>query len=119
MSEETKSHGQISRFPSPPVHPEIRGLRTSHRSEAERESPLHAWLIVAYRYRYVAISVVMLAALSAFLRAYLTTPLYQAAARLMIEIEDEATVATAGALERSGVTYWQDPKVYYATQYNI
>src|SRR5262245_51945046 len=119
MSEEKKSHGQISHFPSPPSPPDVRPTRTSRRSGTARESPFQAWLIVAYRYRYVAISVVLLAVLSALLRAYLTTPLYRAAARLMIEIEDEATVATAGALDRSGVTYWQDPKIYYATQYNI
>src|SRR5262245_42327876 len=118
MSEEKKSHGQISHFPSPPSPPDVRPTRTSRRSGAARESPFQAWLIVAYRYRYVAISVILLVALSALLRAYLTTPLYRAVVRLIIEIEDESTVATAGALERGSRT-WVDPKVFYATQYNI
>ena len=63
------------------------------------------------------ISVFLLIVLGSLLRTYTTTPLYQAAARLMIEMEDERAV-TAGAIG-TGIGVWQDPKPYYETQFRI
>ncbi|HEX6463921.1 MAG TPA: polysaccharide biosynthesis tyrosine autokinase [Vicinamibacterales bacterium] len=74
---------------------------------------------VLSRYRYTVISVFLLIVLGAVLRTYTVTPLYQAAARLMIEMEDEQTAAIATALESKSSVFWQDPKIYYETQYRI
>ena len=76
-------------------------------------------LNVLYKYRHVAISVFLLVVLGVLLRTYTTVPLYRAQARLMIELEDERTAAIAGAINTVGNNYWQDPQVYYETQYRI
>ena len=76
-------------------------------------------LNVLYKYRHVAISVFLLVVLGVLLRTYTTVPLYRAQARLMIELEDERTAAIAGAINTVSNNYWQDPQVYYETQYRI
>ena len=76
-------------------------------------------LSIVYRYRYVAVSVLLLIVLGTMLRTFTTTPLYRAQARLMIEMEDEQEAALAGALSRPSTYYWEDPQVYYQTQYRI
>ena len=70
-------------------------------------------LSVIYKYRHAAISLFLLIIVGMLLRTYTTTPLYRAQARLMIDLEDERTVAMAGAIESGRPSYWQDPKVYY------
>jgi len=132
MLESTKRHAQISHFPSVArdgptagsqqqvgiCRPEVR--RTSPpRFAADHESHFHNCLSVVCKYRHVASSVFLLIVLGALLRAYTTTPLYRATVRLMIEMEDERTVAMAGAFDRVDNSYWQDPKIYYETQYSI
>jgi capsular exopolysaccharide synthesis family protein len=65
------------------------------------------------------VSVVLLVVLGTMLRTFTTTPLYRAQARLMIELEDDQSAALAGALSGPNTYYWQDPQVYYETQYRI
>ena len=67
-------------------------------------------LSIVYRYRYVAVSVLLLIVLGAMLRTFTTTPLYRAQARLMIEMEDENAAALAGALSGPSTYYWEDPQ---------
>src|SRR5262249_11996967 len=74
-------------------------------------------LAVIYRYRHVAISTFLLIVLAALLRTYLTTPLYRADARLMIETESEQVSAMPGSANPS--QYWQDPDEYLQTQYRV
>src|SRR5580765_4699978 len=76
-------------------------------------------LSIVYKYRYIAVSVVLLIVLGTMLRTFTTTPLYRAQARLMIEMEDEQEAALAGAFNGRSTYYWEDPKVYYETQYRI
>jgi capsular exopolysaccharide synthesis family protein len=64
-------------------------------------------------------SVVLLIVLGTMLRTFTTTPLYRAQARLMIELEDEQAAALAGVLSGPNSYRWQDPQVYYETQYRI
>ena len=75
-------------------------------------------LNVLFKYRYVALSVIVLVILGSLLRTYTTTPLYRAQARLLIEIEDERTTAMIGTIS-TGNEYIQDPEPYYNTQYRI
>jgi hypothetical protein len=58
--------------------------------------------------------------MGSLLRTYTTTPLYQAQARLMIEMEDEQTQQVlAGAINSGGSTQWQDAKIYSQTHQRI
>ena len=91
----------------------------SRRPTKDHGSHVLDHLNVLYKYRHVAISVFLLVVLGVLLRTYTTVPLYRAQARLMIELEDERTAAIAGAINTVSNTYWQDPQVYYETQYRI
>jgi hypothetical protein len=77
--------------------PESRGGDTRVRFPAP-PYPTHLLdrLSIVYRYRYVAVSVLLLIVLGTMLRTFTTTPLYRAQARLMIEMEDEQEAALAG-----------------------
>jgi uncharacterized protein involved in exopolysaccharide biosynthesis len=57
-----------------------------------------------------------MAVLGAGVRAYMTTPLYRAQARVMIEIEDDETTALAGVLNGENI---RDPEPFYQTQFRI
>ncbi|MGH9147703.1 MAG: GumC family protein [Vicinamibacterales bacterium] len=76
-------------------------------------------LTVLFKYRYVALSILVLVILGSLLRTYTTTPLYRAQARLLIEIEDERTAAMVGTINTGSNEYIQDPEPYYNTQYRI
>ena len=76
-------------------------------------------LAVVYRQRRVLVSVFLLVGLTLFLPAYTSTPLYQASARLAIEMEEPRTVATGSSIDGNVTPFWQDPKVYYETQNRI
>jgi capsular exopolysaccharide synthesis family protein len=110
MSEPTP---QVDRFHADPRRPGPSGSQT--------DPPPHFLdqLSTLYRYRYIAVTVFLLVVLSGVLRSYSETPLYEASARLMIEMEDDNTVAMAGAMDATRTTYWHDPKIYYETQYRI
>jgi capsular exopolysaccharide synthesis family protein len=73
-------------------------------------------LNVLYKYRHIAISVLLLVLLGSLLKTYTTTPMYRAQAR--IEIQDERT-ATEGVNTTGRPEYYQDPEPYYQTQYRI
>jgi capsular exopolysaccharide synthesis family protein len=71
-----------------------------------------------YRYRNVAIVAFIVILAGASLKAYWQTPLYRATVRLLIEIEDERTLALESLGTNRGYDY-QDPEPYFQTQYRI
>jgi len=91
------------------------GIRALH--AADNDIHLLDRLNVFYKYRHVAISILLLVILGSLLRTYTTTPMYRAQARLLIEIEDERTEAVS--IGNTNNQYWQDPEPYYQTQYRI
>ena len=95
----------------------IAGAR--RRVQSDHGAHLLDHLSVISRYRHVAVSVLLLVVLGSLLRTYTTTPLYRAQARLMLEMEDERTTAMGGAISSVSSSFWQDPKVFYETQYRI
>ena len=74
-------------------------------------------LNVFYKYRHVAISVLLLVVLASLLRTYTTTPMYRSQARILIELEDERTEAVG--INSNTNQYAQDPAPYFQTQYRI
>ena len=76
-------------------------------------------LSVFYRYRYVAVLAFLVVVAVAGLRAYSQTPMYRASARLLIDLEDERSLAMEGVSTTSSTAYMQDPEPYFQTQYRI
>jgi polysaccharide biosynthesis transport protein len=91
------------------------GLPTRARSV---EIHLRDRLSVFYRYRYVAVLAFLVILAAAGLRAYSQTPMYRASARLLIDLEDERSLAMEGVSTTSSTAY-QDPEPYFQTQYRI
>jgi len=85
----------------------------------ERDMHVLDRLSVLYKYRHIAISILLLVLLGSLLRTYTATPLYRAQARLIIEIEDERAATVAGSMSTTSQEYYQDPEPYYQTQYRI
>ncbi len=99
---------------------EARSASPSRRLTPDRETHFLDHLSVVHKYRYVALSAFLLIILASLLRTYTTTPLYRAVARVMIEMQDERSAAFGNAIDvTNSSSYWQDPKVYYETQYRI
>jgi polysaccharide biosynthesis transport protein len=71
-------------------------------------------LAVIYRYRRVAVAVFVLATAGILIQNYTAVKLFQAQARLLIE--DERSIAVPGV---SADNYYEDPELYYKTQYRI
>ncbi len=72
-----------------------------------------------YRYRYVAAAAFVLVLAASTLYAYWQTPLYRASVRLLIELEDERSLAVEGVGPSRALEYYQDPEPYFQTQYRI
>jgi capsular exopolysaccharide synthesis family protein len=98
------------------------GSGASHRpahnnpqSESEGDVHLLDRLAVVYRYRQVAIAVFVLTTLTVMIQGYTKEKVYQAQARLVIEPEKSS--ALPGSMQTE--TVFEDPDVYYQTQYRI
>ena len=76
-------------------------------------------LSVFFRYRYVAILAFLVVLSVAGLRAYSQTPLYRSSVRLLIDLEDERSLAMEGVSTANNSNYFQDPEPYFQTQYRI
>jgi capsular exopolysaccharide synthesis family protein len=76
-------------------------------------------LMVAYRHRYVAAGVFLVAILFSLLRVYSTTPLYRAQARLIVELEDDESTQSASLTGALPGENFRDPTPYYQTQFRI
>ena len=72
-----------------------------------------------YRYRYVAAAAFILVVGASTLLAYWQTPLYRATVRLLLELEEERSLAIEGVAPTRAVDYYQDPEPYFQTQYRI
>ncbi len=86
-----------------------------------RSSEIHLRdrLSVFYRYRYVAVLAFLIVVAVSGLRAYSQTPMYRASARILIDLEDERSLAMEGVSTTSSTAYMQDPEPYFQTQYRI
>src|SRR5262245_55414021 len=72
-----------------------------------------------YRYRYIAAAMFVTVLSGSVLYAYWQTPLYRTSARLLIDLEDERSLAVEGMGPTRAVDYYQDPEPYFQTQYRI
>src|SRR5262245_60742036 len=71
-------------------------------------------LAVLYRYRRIAIAVFVLTTAAMMIQGYTTKQVFRAQARLLIE--DERSTAVPGV---SADNFYEDPDLYYKTQYRI
>jgi capsular exopolysaccharide synthesis family protein len=72
------------------------------------------------RYKWQAAAALVIVMVLAALQAYSQTPLYRATARLLIELEDERSLAMEGVGTAPKTTeYTYDPEPYFQTQYRI
>ena len=76
-------------------------------------------LSVFYRYRYVAALAFLVILVVAGVRAYSQTPMYRSSVRLLIDLEDERSLAMEGVSATNTSPYLQDPEPYFQTQYRI
>ena len=76
-------------------------------------------LSVFYRYRYIGLLAFVVVLSVAALRAYSQTPLYRSSVRLLIDLEDERSLAMEGVSTTNNSNYMQDPEPYFQTQYRI
>jgi polysaccharide biosynthesis transport protein len=72
-------------------------------------------LAVLYRYRYLALSVFVLTSAAVMLQGYSGIEYYEAQGRLLIETERAMIPGLASAESQ----YYEDPQLYYNTQYRI
>src|SRR6185503_13239990 len=72
-------------------------------------------LSVFHRYRYIAALAFLVVIGIATFRAYSQTPMYRASVRLLIDIEDERSLAMEGVSATNNASY-QDPEPYFQTQ---
>ena len=96
-------------------------LRDAGPPTRPRSSEIHLRdrLSVFYRYRYVAVLAFLIVVAVSGLRAYSQTPMYRASARILIDLEDERSLAMEGVSTTSSTAYMQDPEPYFQTQYRI
>ena len=71
---------------------------------------------VVYRYRYIAMTVFVLAAMAMMIQGYTAIQVYQTQARLLIENERSTTLP---GLTSAPDAFYEDPEPYYETQYKI
>src|SRR5262245_33612463 len=71
-------------------------------------------LAVLFRYRRIAVAVFVLTTAAMMIQGYTTEKIFRAQARLLIE--DERSVAVPGV---SSDNFYEDPDLYYKTQYRI
>jgi capsular exopolysaccharide synthesis family protein len=97
-------------------------LRDANPLNRARPAEIHLRdrLSVFYRYRYVAVLAFLVVLIAAGLRAYSQTPMYRASVRLLIDLEDERSLAMEGvSTSTTNPAYLQDPEPYFQTQYRI
>ena len=72
-------------------------------------------LTVVSRYRHLIVVAVLLAIVGALLKTYMTLPLYQAHATLLLE----ETAASADVFRNSSPRRWTDPEPFLEAQYRV
>ena len=88
---------------------------------AQRTADVHLLdrLRALLRYRWIAVSVFAVVLIGAGVHTYSETPLYRAGARILIELEDERSLAVEGVGSVANSEYSLDPEPYFQTQYRI
>jgi capsular exopolysaccharide synthesis family protein len=105
----SEPQAQPHKAPPPPVS-------TTHpKTVAETDVHLLDHLAVLYRYRYIAVSVFLLTTVAVMIQGYSSVKLFEAQGRLLIETER----ATAIPGLTSDAQFYEDPQLYYNTQYRI
>jgi succinoglycan biosynthesis transport protein ExoP len=99
---------------NPPRHHSLAAL-TPRAAEVHVLDRLRALL----RYRWIAAGVFVVVLAGAGLHTYSETPLYRATARILIELEDERSLAVEGVGTVGTSEYSLDPEPYFQTQYRI
>ena len=98
----------------PSKHPAL-SLTSGRSAETHLFDKLRALL----RYKWPAAAACVVVVGLAALQAYSRTPLYRATARLLIELEDERSLAMEGVGSGKTTEYTYDPEPYFQTQYRI
>ena len=83
---------------------------------SSREVHLLDRLATIYQHRSLVVSVFAVVVTLMMLQSYSTTPMYRAAARVLI---DDERVATVAGMDSNDPLYWVDPEPYYETQHRI
>ena len=73
-------------------------------------------LAVVFKHLRLIVAVFTVVVAIAMLESYSATPMYRTQARIVIQDERSASVASLNA---NDPTYWQDPEPYFNTQYRI
>jgi len=97
--------------PSGGAHPPAAGYTAGHADEIH----ILDRLAVIYRYRRVAIAVFALTTIAMMIQGYSTIQVFQARAQVLIE--DERATAVPGVTPDNA--FYEDPDLYYKTQYRI
>jgi capsular exopolysaccharide synthesis family protein len=71
------------------------------------------------RYRWVAVGVFGTVLLASAIYTWSETPMYRAGARILVELEDEHSLAVEGVGNSQNTEYSLDPEPYFQTQYRI
>ena len=100
-----------------PNHPPRHGLSAL----AMRGTDVHVLdrLGALLRYRWAALAVLALVMAGAVVFTYSESPMYRSTARILIELEDERSIALEGVSAASSSEYSLDPEPYFQTQYRI
>ena len=83
-----------------------------------REAHLLDRLTVVHKHRRPVTAVFLVVLAWFMVDSYTTIPQYRSQARLMIE-EESAGLAAAAAGDMAQALFWQDPEIYFQTQYRI
>ena len=81
-----------------------------------REAHLLDRLTVVHKHRRPVTAVFLVVLAWFMVDSYTTIPQYRSQARLMIE-EESAGLAAAAAGDMAQALFWQDPEIYFQTQY--
>src|SRR5262245_49502049 len=105
----------VQRPPAPSAPPGgMPHAQPSAYSAADSDIHILDRLAVVYRYRRIAAAVFVLTTAAMMIQGYTTLKMYRAQARLLIE--DERSTAVPGV---SADNFYEDPDLYYKTQYRI
>src|SRR5262245_34454578 len=116
MAESSPTTARASAPPPPGAGPSAHGSAPPPPPMYNPDADVHILdrLAVLYRYRRIAITVFVLATAAMMIQGYTNEKIFRAQARLLIE--DERAAAVPGV---SPDNFYEDPELYYKTQYRI
>ena len=85
----------MERHPPSTGHGDTRLAGLAAIRQAATDTHVLDYLAAAYRHRYLAAGVFLVVILFAVARNYMTTPMYRAQAKLIIELEDDQVGSTS------------------------